>query len=204
MEPNQTNTSPEIAGIPEGIPTGVFVPNNQVPVTTDIPVQNVVPTVPVQAPVVTPTVAQPVAVESTPVVSPVVEQSTVAQLPVGQPVEWPLDKIFKWLARFFAKVMGQPDPITWAVNPASKALQQSENIVGKVWGAANQAVTKATDVAAKAADTVNQATQSVQQLIPPPTIQPVSTPEVQPSVVASTPVVSPVVEQPSVPQTPVA
>ncbi|GEM_PF-2538276 len=29
MEPNQTNPSPENSGIPQGIPTGVSVPNNQ-------------------------------------------------------------------------------------------------------------------------------------------------------------------------------
>jgi len=38
MEPNQTNPSPENSGIPQGIPTGVFVPNNQV-VTPQTPVQ---------------------------------------------------------------------------------------------------------------------------------------------------------------------
>ena len=31
MEPTQTNPSPETSGIPQGIPTGVFVPNNQTP-----------------------------------------------------------------------------------------------------------------------------------------------------------------------------
>lgn len=36
MEPNQVNPSPENQGIPQGIPTGVFVPNNQVSVQTPV------------------------------------------------------------------------------------------------------------------------------------------------------------------------
>lgn len=188
MEPNQANISPEIPGIPEGIPTWVFVPNNQSSVVVDIPVQNTASSTPIQTSVATPVIEQSVS----PVQSPIIwTQPTVSQISEG-----PLDKIFKWLARFFAKVMGQPDPITWAPNPASQALQKSENIVGKVRGAANQVVTKASDVAAKAADTVNQATQSVQQLIPPPAAVPQVPPQpieqvapVQPQVV--TPIVPP-------------
>jgi ABC-type transporter Mla subunit MlaD len=97
--------------------------------------------------------------------------------------EGPLDRIFRWLARFFAKVTGQPDPITWASNPASKTLQKWQDIVGKVRGAANQAVAKASDVASKAVDTAtnvaNQAAQKVQQVIPPPTAPAKSTPVVE-------------------------
>lgn len=150
MEANQANTSPEIAGIPQGIPTGVFVVNNQTPTTVDVPV---VAQTPVQAPVA-------------PVVS-------------APATEGPLDRVFKSLARFFAKVMGQPDPITWAPNPASQALQKWENIVGKVRGAANQVVAKASDVAGKAVDTVNQATQQIQQIVPPPAAAPQQTPVVE-------------------------
>ena len=72
-----------------------------------------------------------------------------------------MDRIFKSLARFFAKIMGQPDPITGAPNVASQAIQKSENIVGKVWGAANQVVAKASDVAGKAVDTATKLAQGV-------------------------------------------
>lgn len=64
MEPNQTNPSPETSGIPQGIPTGVFVPNNQAPATADKPVQN---TVQQAAAPVMPTAQAPVA----PAVAPV-------------------------------------------------------------------------------------------------------------------------------------
>ena len=50
MEPNQTNPSPENSGIPQGIPTGVFVPNNQQPAAVQTPtVQSSVEPVPVVA-----------------------------------------------------------------------------------------------------------------------------------------------------------
>jgi len=165
MEPNQTNVSPSTWGIPQGIPTGVFVPNNQTPVQVQATVQAQTPTT----------------------------QATSVPAKEG-----PLDKIFKWLARFFARIMGQPDPITWAPNPASQALQQWENIVGKVRGVANQVVAKATDVAGKAVDTATnvatQAAQQVQQIIPPPQAT-VPTPPVTPT--EPTPIVQqPVAEQP--------
>ena len=164
MEPNQTNVTPQTSEIPQGIPTGVFVPNNQTPTAwvnqTQIPAQAQVSPMPAQ--------------------------------------EWPLDRIFKSLARFFAKIMGQPDPITGAPNVASQALQKSENIVGKVWGAANQVVAKASDVAGKAVDTATnvatQAAQQVQQIIPPPqtaapapTVAPTTTTDV-----AQPPVIEPI------------
>ena len=139
MEPNQTNVSPKNWGIPQGIPTGVFVPNNQTPMTT-APVQEATLQTPWQAPVV-------------------------------QNTEGPLDRVFKRLVRFIAKVTGQPDPITGAPNPTSDAFQKGEKIIGKVRGVANQVVTKATDVAGKAVDTVNHATQQIQQIVPPPTAQ---------------------------------
>ena len=164
MEPNQVNPSPENTWIPQGIPTGVFVANNQVPVTTDkpaqTPVQNTVSTEPIQAPVVTP------------VVEPVTPQAvSVPAAPVAtvQPSEGALDKIFKGLARFVAKIMGQPDPITGASNVKSPTAQKADTLIGKVRGAANQVVSKATDVADKAVNTVNQATQQIQQVIPQPT-----------------------------------
>ena len=101
-----------------------------------------------------------------------------------------LDKIFTGIARFFAKIMGQPDPITGKPNTPSQAVSQAENIVGKVWGAANQVVDTASNVAGQAVNTVNQATQQIQQVIP------------QPQAPAAP--VSPVVEQPVQPQAPAA
>lgn len=165
MEPNQTNPSPENSGIPQGIPTGVFVPNNQTPTPQQAPVQ----------------------------VAPVPAASVPAK-------EGPLDRIFKWLARFFARILGQPDPITGAPNVAAQAIQKWENVVWKVRGVANQVVEKATDVAGKAVDTATnvatQAAQQVQQIIPPPQAA-APTPPVAPT---ETP---PVVQQPVV-QQPVA
>jgi hypothetical protein len=51
MEPNQTNPSPDNSGIPQGIPTGVFVPNNQTPTVQAAPVKTptVSPTSPAQS-----------------------------------------------------------------------------------------------------------------------------------------------------------
>lgn len=165
MEPNQTNPSPENSGIPQGIPTGVFVPNNQTPVQ-NIPQQSVeqVQTVPV--------------VDTTVVSAPA--SAPAAEAIPAPAKEGALDRIFTWLARFLAKISGQPDPITGAPNPAAQKLQQWSNIVGKVRGAANQAVEKASEVAWKAAATVNQATEKIQQVVPPPTasqpVPPVETP----------------------------
>lgn len=159
MESNQVNPSPENAWIPQGIPTGVFVANNQVPVTTDkpaqTPVQNTVSAVPTQAPVVTPVAPQ------------------VTSVPATQPSEGALDKMLKGIVRFFAKIMGQPDPITGVLNPSSVAAKKADTIIGKVRGAANQVVEKASDVAGKAVNTVNQATEKIQQVIPQ---QPVAAP----------------------------
>lgn len=87
--------------------------------------------------------------------------------------------------------MGQPDPITWIANPASQATQKTENLIWKMRGAANQAVAKASDVAGKAVNTAtnvaNQATQQVQQMVPPPAaapmppVAPVQQPPVMPT-----------------------
>lgn len=161
MEPNQVNPSPENWGIPQGIPTGVFVPNNQVSAKA-------------------PTVESPVAPSAsvdTPTPTPKVE------------TEGALDKIFKWLAKFFAKITGQPDPITGQPNVAAKTIQKWENIIGKVRSVANQVVGKAGDVAGKAVDTVTnvtiQAAEQVKQIIPPQVVPtaptPTSTVEATPS-----------------------
>ncbi|MCX6823718.1 MAG: hypothetical protein NT085_01185 [candidate division SR1 bacterium] len=146
MEPNQVNPSPENAGIPQGIPTGVFVANNQVPAQTSV--QNTVSVEPTQASTGTPVVSQ---------------AAPVAKV---QPSEGALDNILKGIVRFFAKIMGQPDPITGALNPTSSAAKKADTLVGKVRGAANQVVSKASDVAGKAVNTVNQATEKIQQVIP--------------------------------------
>lgn len=187
MEPNQVNPSPENAWIPQGIPTGVFVANNQVPAQTsamaDKPVQNTIPTEPTQVPVVTPVTETQASVT----------QASVTQVvvPSWPAKEGPLDKVFKGLARFFAKIMGQPDPITWASNANSATTKKAEDIIGKVRGVANQVVAKASDAAGKAVDTVNQATQQIQQVIP----QAPTTAPVQPT--------PPAVEQPVQPIPPV-
>lgn len=158
MESNQVTPSSETSGIPQGIPTGVFVPNNQPVVAQAVETPSVAPTNPSVAPVT----------------------------PVAPTGPGALDKFLQWVARFFARIMGQPDPITWAVNPASQAMQAWQNIVGKVRGAANQVVEKAGDVAGQAVNTVNQATQQIQQVIPQPTAAAPS-PQVPP--------VAPIVEQ---------
>lgn len=155
MESNQFNPSTENAWIPQGIPTGVFVPNNQSSVTADKSVQNTVQQ-PIEPVVISASVTTPVPAE-----------------------EGALDKILKWLARFFAKIMGQPDPITGAPN-ISETAKKTENIVGKMWNVANQAVAKAGDVAAKATTVVNQATEKLQQVVPPPAAPAEPTPVVQP------------------------
>jgi len=136
MEANQpVSPSPETSWIPQGIPTGVFVPNNQTPAQ--------------QAPVAP------------------VTATTPAWTPAAPAKEGPLDKFLKWLAKFLAKVTGQPDPITWAPNIASKAIAAWENVVGKVRGVANQAVGKATTAATKIADTTtNVVSQAAQKIIP--------------------------------------
>ena len=52
MEPNQTNVAPQTSEIPQGIPTGVFVPNNQMSTAqsnqTQIPAQAQVSPMPAQ------------------------------------------------------------------------------------------------------------------------------------------------------------
>ena len=179
MEPNQVNPSPENAWIPQGIPTGVFVANNQVPVTTDklaqTPVQNTVSAVPTPAPVVTPVAPQ-----------------AAAPITTAKPSEGALDKILKGIVRFFAKIMGQPDPITGVSNATSATAKKAENIIGKVRGAANQVVSKASDVAGKAVNTVNQATEKIQQVIPQQPVAPTApiepTQPVQPAPVVQQPV----------------
>jgi len=157
MEPNQTIPSPDNSWIPQGIPTGVFVPNNQVPVQTQVSTTQI----PVETPVQQPSI-----------------QTTTAPIMAK---EGPLDKIFRWLARFFAKITGQPDPITGTPNVASQTAKKTENIVGKVRDVANQAVAKASNVASKAVDTVNQATEQVQKIIPPTSKTAVSEASPQPT-----------------------
>ena len=77
--------------------------------------------------------------------------------------EWTLDRIVKSLARFFAKLLGKPDPITGqalTTPPATPAapVAKTENFVDKMWSAANKAVDTATTVATKAVDTANTVT----------------------------------------------
>lgn len=156
MEENTVvNPSSENAGMPQNAPAGVFVSNNQTPVEPVAPVQEI----PIQQPV-SQTVEAPVA--------PQVEQTPSAEVKK----EGALDRFFTWVARFIAKISGQPDPITGAQNPASKTLEKSQNIVGKVRGAANQVVDKASEVANKTTAAVTQATEKIQDVIPAPTAAP--------------------------------
>lgn len=163
MEENQQNVvpSPENLWTPQGAPAGVFVPNGQTPVS-DIPAQA--------------SITQPASQAS------VVEQQPVSQITspgVQQPAQsGALEKLFNGLAKFIAKITGQPDPITGEPN-TSTVVKNTENVVGKVWNAANQAVEKASNVAGKAANVVTQATEKIQQVIPPPTASTLqSSPEV--------------------------
>jgi len=84
MEPNQTNPSPDNSGIPQGIPTGVFVPNNQTPAQTQVqaPAQNTVQ----------PAVQAPVAPASAPTNQPV---STAAPAPAGPIKPGALDRFLQ-------------------------------------------------------------------------------------------------------------
>ena len=69
----------------------------------------------------------------------------------------------KSLARFFARLLGKPDPITGqplTTAPATPATPAAKagNFVDKMWSAANKAVDTATTVATKAVDTANTVT----------------------------------------------
>ncbi len=141
--------------MPQNAPAGVFVPNGQTPVAPVTPVQKETP--------VQEQVSQTV---ETPVAPQVQTEQT---LPPEVKKEGALDKFFTWVARFIAKISGQPDPITGVKNPVSQTLQKSQNVVGKVRGAANQAVEKASEVANKTTTAVNQATEKIQNVIPAPT-----------------------------------
>lgn len=171
MEPTQS--TPTNTWIPQGIPTGVFVPNNQPPVTSpETPVQNI---------------SQPSVSEQASVAAPVQQASSPSAS------QWMLDKMIMWLVRFIAKITGNPDPITWEVSPAAQsAFQKTENIVGKVWNVANKAVSTASDVASKATTVVTQATEKIQQVVPPPAAQPTTPISSEPA-----PVPPPVPEQPT-------
>ncbi len=161
-------------------PSGVFVSNNETPSVQDTSSS-------VEAPVSQQTETS--VVQEQPV-TPVQIPSETA--PVASK-EGALDKIFTGLVRFIAKISGQPDPITWAVN-TSQAVKKTENVVGKVWNAANQAVEKASSAAHKTVDTVSQATEKIQQVIPPPTAeQPAAPAPEQPPA----PVTPPTPEQPA-------
>lgn len=82
------------------------------------------------------------------------------------PTEKTLDRAVKSLVRFFAKLLGKPDPITGQLPVAPKATPapwtataaKTETFVDKMWSAANKAVDTATTVATKAVDTANTVT----------------------------------------------
>ena len=113
------------------------------------------------------------------------------------PTEGPLDRGVRSLVRFFAKLLGKPDPITGELPVASKttpapgtaAAPKTGNFVDKMWSAANKAVDTATTVATKAVEvttsTVNQAVEWVKDVkadidaastpVAPATTQPLET-----------------------------
>ena len=140
------NPSVENVEMPQNAPGGVFVPNGQNAWNSVTPVQ----TSSVQQTV------QSVAPQSQQTPSPEVQK------------EGALDKLFTRGARFFAKISGQPDPITGEKNALNETIQKSQNVVGKVRGAANQAVEKASEVAHKTTAAVTQATEKIQKVIPAP------------------------------------
>lgn len=90
MEPNQTNPSQENSPIPQGIPTGVFVSNNQP--SAQIPVQN---TVQQPIPVVPETVQVPTQPISASVPPTSVAEPSASVVVPEQSTEGPLDRIFK-------------------------------------------------------------------------------------------------------------
>ncbi|MEI8092435.1 MAG: hypothetical protein WCG98_10130 [bacterium] len=81
-----------------------------------------------------------------------------------------MDRFFKRLIKFLAKLFGQPDPITGAPNPTAKVsiTDKAGSFVGKVWDTANKVVDKASAVATQAVDvtksTVNQAVDQVKEV----------------------------------------
>ena len=115
--------------------------------TPDTKIPEWIPTWVTPAPVATPVAAAPV---TTPAVS----------------TEGPLDRAVRSLVRFFAKLLGKPDPITGQLPVAPQATPapgtvvapKTENFVDKMWSAANKAVDTATTVATKAVDTANTVT----------------------------------------------
>ena len=66
----------------------------------------------------------------------------------------------KSLAKFFAKLLGKPDPITGQPLTATSTTPEAKagNFVDKMWSAANKAVDTATTAATKAVDTANTIT----------------------------------------------
>ena len=147
MEPNQINPSSAPSWIPQGIPTWVFVSNNQTPAASTPP----------------------------PVVAPVVPDSAeYKQWPLDRwfhslikfmaKVTWQPDPI-TWV----------PNPVSHVLekweNIIGKVRGAANQVVDKAEGVATQAVGTATNVATKAVNTAtnvaNQAVQQVKQIMPP-------------------------------------
>lgn len=101
-------------------------------------------------------------------VTPAPVTTPVAVVPAATPAvptEKTLDRAVKSLVRFFAKLLGKPDPITGQPiapkaipAPWTPTTPKTETFVDKMWSAANKAVDTATTVATKAVDTANTVT----------------------------------------------
>lgn len=131
MEANQTNTSSNVSGIPQGIPTWVFVPNNQ----TSVPQASVAQTVPV---------------ESTP---------AAPELPLDKFFKWFVRFLAKIMGQP-DPITGAPNVASQAIqkweNIVGKVRDAANQVVSKAGDVATQGVNIATNVATQAAQQVQQ------------------------------------------------
>ncbi len=87
--------------------------------------------------------------------------ATIPTTPVPPKKDWALDKLIKRSVKFFANILGMPDPETGAANTmVAKATSGPKQwgFVGKVWNAANTVVEKAAEVANKGLDVTGKVT----------------------------------------------
>lgn len=133
--------------------------------------------------VVTAPVFQPV-----PTAAPVEMAATVASSSVETPVvhtEGKVDKAIKSITIFLAKIFNQPHPVTGEVAvkeittasiPSTAPEAPKQNIIEKTWDKLNKVVETAWNVASEAVkvttDTVNKATETMKEIIPPPAATP--------------------------------
>lgn len=159
MWSNDVTNPSGTAWIPNGIPTGVFVPNNQTP--AQAPVQNT----PAQAPVAS--------ASSAPASEGALDRffkrlaRSLAKV-TGQPD--PITGVSNTASQVFQK---------WQ-NIVGKVRGAANQVVEKATDVATSAVNTATNVATKVVDTTanvaNKAVQKVQEVIPAPAATPTATP----------------------------